>query len=450
MNHSMKKNIPYIIVGVVLLGLALIGGPRKCYHEAASENTDTLLVSDEAFLPGDNTRSYETAPARIQIFIENSGSMNGYINPVSEFKDALGKVIVKSDNFCQKTNLYFVNEQIYDVQETSLKGDATHFITNLSVESMKVGNTGSSNINNIFNMVLNKTKGDTISILFSDFVYSIQGTNVANQIANAKNATMAAFMNAIKENPDFATIILQCSSQFQGKYYDRKDQPIPYTGSRPYYIFIMGSYEHLLYIDKKLELNQTATGIPGLRNKYLLSSKTWLLDENSVQPLTTSYTNSQLIKPERNGYNIDFMKFDKNERRWEFAYALGIGNLFVDTSYLTDKANYDIEPDDIQLLKTEYTTDPAATNEVTQFDSPLVLQFGMSRSTQTPNIKVRLLNNMPSWVKEANISDDLGIVPAPSKTFAIGSLIEGIYEAFKAFTDNKPIFEFEIEINKYK
>lgn len=446
----MKKNVPYIAIAAIILAIIVIAKPWKGGRVSEKDDTDSVSVSNSTFLPADEDMSSMTPPTNIRIFMENSGSMDGYVNLNSEFKDALGKIIVKSANFCPSTNLYFVNNQIYDVQETALKGDVNNFVSQLNANNMKVGSTGSSNINKIFSLVLDKTGKDTISILFSDFVYSIKGTDVSSQVANAKNATMGAFMNAIKKDPDFATIILQCSSQFNGKYYDRNDQPISYTGIRPYYIFIMGSYEYLKYLDQKLELNKTNTGIPGLLNKYLLSSKTWSLDENTVQALTTSYTNSQMIKPERNGYDIDYFRFDKNDSKWEFAYALGVNNLFIDSSYLTDINNYEIEPNDVQLIKAEYTKDPSAINEVIQFTSPLVLQFGLAKTSQTPNLKVRLSNIIPSWVSAANIADDLGAVPSPSQTFAIGSLIEGVYEAFKSKTSDKPIFEFEIEINKYK
>ncbi len=382
--------------------------------------------------------------------MENSGSMDGYVNLNSEFKDALGKIIVKSNNYSSSTDLFFVNDAIYDVQQTALKGDINNFVSQLNSANMKVGATGSSNINKIFKMVLDKTVNDTVSILFSDFVYSIEGTNVSNQVSNAKNATMGAFMEAIKKNPDFATIILQCSSQFQGKYYDRNDHPIPFVGTRPYYIFIMGSYNKLKYLDEKLELKKSDTGIPGLTNKYMLSSKSWKLNDSTVQALTTSYTNSQLIKPERNGYDIDFFKFDQSDNNWNFAYALGLRKLFVDGSYLTDRSNYEVEPREVSIIKAEFTKDQAAISEVTQFSLPLVLQFGMERTVKTPNIKVRLMNKIPSWVLAADIPDDQGAVPSPTQTFAIGSLIAGVYEAYQSQTSGKPIFEFEVKINKYK
>ena len=446
----MKKNISYIVLTAIIIGIIVVTQPWKLGRTLHNEGTDTTAVQLENCLPAEGKESIRIVPVKTCIYMENSGSMDGYVNLNSEFKDALGKIIVKSNNCSSSTDLFFVNDAIYDVQQTALKGDINNFVSQLNASNMKVGATGSSNINKIFKMVLDKTVNDTVSILFSDFVYSIKGTDVSSQISNAKNATMGAFMDAIKRNPDFATIILQCSSQFQGKYYDRNDHPIPFVGTRPYYIFIMGPYDKLKYLDEKLALNNSNTGIPGLTNKYLLSSKTWTLDENTVQALTTSYTNSLLIKPDRNGFDIDFFKFDHSNSNWDFAYALGLSNLFVDGSYLTDKNNYEVEPGDVSVIKAEYTKDPAALSEVAQFSSPLVLQFSMERTVKTPNMKVRLINKIPAWVSAADVADDQGAVPSPTQTFAIGSLIAGVYEAYQSQTSGKPIFEFEVKINKYK
>ena len=439
----MKKNLPYIIVVAVIAIIVVVSKPwERPNPPRIDEPSDTIATQ----VNGET----EEVDVDICIYMENSGSMDGYVNLNSDFKDALGKIIVKSDVYGKSTNLYFINDKIYDIQETALKGDVNNFVSQLNASTMKIGMTGSSNINQIFRMVLDKTAQDTVSILFSDFVYSIKGTDVSSQVANAKNATMGAFMNAIKSNPNFATIILQCSSQFKGKYYDRNDKPIAYTGTRPYYIFIMGSCDKLQYIDKKLELNTSSTGIPGLMNIYFLSSKSYELNDGSVQVLTNSYTNSLLIKPEKNEYDIDFFKFDKNDAVWEFGYALDVSNMFIDESYLTDIANYEIEPSEITLMKAEFTKEQAAIDEVTQFTSPLVLQLGMNNTTRTPNIKVRLINHIPSWVSAANIMDDQGVVPEPMQTFAIESLISGVFEAFKSQTSNNPIFEYEVTINKYK
>jgi hypothetical protein len=443
----MKKYIPYLFLAFVLVVILIVVKPWKINHQYEDYKD---IETSSIYLPSDDSIRISSNSSSICIYMENSGSMDGYVNVNSEFKDALGKVIVKSSNFSKSTNLFFVNDNIYDVQETALKGNVNTFVSQLNAKNMKVGATGSSNINKIFKMILDKTNSDTVSIIFSDFVYSIKGTDVSNQVSNAKNATMGAFMEAIKKDPNFATIILQCSSQFQGKYYDRSDMPIAYSGIRPYYIFIMGNYERLIDLDKKLELNNSNTGIPGYLNKFILSSKFWKLNENTVKILTNSYTNSNLIKPERNDYDVDYFKFSNSEDSWCFAYALGVSNLFVDGTYLTDRNNYVIEPNDVKLVKAEFTKDQAALSEVSQFNTPLVLQFQMDNSTKTPNLKVRLENRIPSWVASSNIQDDKGEVPPPTQTFAIGSLIEGVYEAYQSNLEKNPIFEFEVKINSYK
>lgn len=446
----MKKYIPYLLLAVVGIIVILAWKPWENTRPGEEETEETTEeVTQKGYLPSDEIEQKSSGKPAVCIYMENSGSMDGYVNLNSEFKDALGKVIVKSNN-SYNTQLYFVNNAIYDVQETQLRGDVNNFVSQLNSSTMKIGSTGSSNINKIFSMVLDKTNKDTVSVLFSDFVYSIQGTDVSDQVANAKNATMGAFLKALKNNPNFATIILQCQSKFQGKYYNRNDNPVSYNGNRPYYIFIMGDYDKLMEIDKKLELNRSQTGIPGLLNKYMLSSKTWNLNEETVQVLTTSYTSSDLIKPEHNGMDIDFIKYDKSDGSVSFAYAFGVNNLFVDGSYLTDVSNYEIDPSGVKVIKAEYTTDEAALNEVNQFKHPYVLQLLIDNSTLTKNLKIRLINKLPKWVRNASVEDDLSGVPEETKTFAIASLLEGVYEAFASQTEHKPIFEFETIINEYK
>ena len=212
----------------------------------------------------------------------------------------------------------------------------------------------------------------------------------------------------------------------------------------------MGSLDKLKEINDKLELNNSQTGIPGLMNKYMLSSQTWNLDENTVQVLTTSYTNSDLIKADHNGMDIDFVKFDKSNGNVSFAYAFGVKNLFVDGSYLADISNYEFDPSSIKAIKAELTKDEAAVNEVPQFVRPIVLQLQLDLSSLSKNVKIRLMNKLPKWVASSSIEDDVEGVPDATKTFAIASLLEGVYEAFASKTEHKPIFEVETKINNYK
>ena len=190
----MKKNIPYIVLAAIIIGIIVAVKPWEIDRISHNESADTTEVLSDNRLPSEDGVSNQNMQVKTCIYMENSGSMDGYVNLNSKFKDALGKIIVKSNNCSSSTDLFFVNDAIYDVQQTALKGDVNNFVSQLNASNMKVGATGSSNINKIFKMVLDKTVNDTVSILFSDFVYSIKGTDVLSQVSNAKNATMGAFM----------------------------------------------------------------------------------------------------------------------------------------------------------------------------------------------------------------------------------------------------------------
>lgn len=158
----MKRNIPYIVLAAIIIGIIVAIKPWKNGRTSLEEGADTTAVQSGYYLPAEENASNQNVQVKTCIYMENSGSMDGYVNLNSEFKDALGKIIVKSNNYSITTDLFFVNDAIYDVQQTALKGDVNNFVSQLNASNMKVGATGSSNINKIFKMVLDKTVNDTV------------------------------------------------------------------------------------------------------------------------------------------------------------------------------------------------------------------------------------------------------------------------------------------------
>ena len=121
----MKKNLPYIIVVAVIAIIVVVSKPwERPNPPRIDEPSDTIATQ----VNGET----EEVDVDICIYMENSGSMDGYVNLNSDFKDALGKIIVKSDVYGKSTNLYFINDKIYDIQETALKGDVNNFVSQLN------------------------------------------------------------------------------------------------------------------------------------------------------------------------------------------------------------------------------------------------------------------------------------------------------------------------------
>lgn len=374
---------------------------------------------------------------QVNFYMENSGSMDGYVNGTTEFKDVLGKMIVSSHHFCKGTGFYFVNNDVYQVN-----GAAINFIQMLNPAKIKVGNVGSTDVNQIYRNILAHTNKDTISVLFSDCIYSV--SNVTNELDNAKNATTDAFLSALSRDPSLASIILQFSSSFTGTYYDRNDQPYPCTSARPYYVVITGNRNAVkqLYLDFKI------TSLPGLRNKCFLSSESWTLNSSMACSIISDYTNARRIKANKQNFlDIDEIKLSRDLNMLQFGVGVDFSEIFIDSSYITDPSNYFVKPSNYRVKSITAASASAIGDFSNAPKLPYAITIEVPITSFAPKITIGLKKNIPSWVLNANVDDDAGGIPSPYKSFAIKKMIEGIAAAY--CTDYDSYFKLEININRY-
>ena len=373
----------------------------------------------------------------VNFYMENSRSMDGYVNGTTEFKDVLGRMIVNTDHFCKVADFYFINNEAYKA-----KSNAIDFIQMLNPSQIKVGNGGTTDVNRIFRTLLSQTKNDTISILFSDCIYSVK--DVTESLDNAKNATTAAFLEATKENPNFATIILQFQSEFDGIYYDREDHKLSCRTQRPYYVVMMGHKDYLVQLYKEVKVAE----MPKLLNSYFLSTESWTLNEDNVAAIISDYTNAKRIKPCKNYMDIEQISLDRSSNILEFAIGFDADNLFVTPDYLKDAKNYEVVPNDYQVMDVVIPSNASLGDFSNKPKMPYALKLRVPEASCVPMITISLKNKLPGWVEESNIPDDLNMIPSPTQSFAIQKMIEGIYNAYDI--SNRDIAKFEININKYK
>ena len=97
----MKKNIPYIVLAAIVF-IIIIGKKKSSIIPPGGGNGQDTLVTNH-YLPPDDSEDNQKVHVNTCIYMENSGSMDGYVNLNSEFKDALGKIIVKSHNYSSST-----------------------------------------------------------------------------------------------------------------------------------------------------------------------------------------------------------------------------------------------------------------------------------------------------------------------------------------------------------
>lgn len=399
------------------------------------------------FLPADTATMKASKPV-VRIYMENSGSMNGYVTTNSQFKNALGHLITKADGFYAGTQLDFINQGIY---HTPMCDDLDNFVLNLNPTSMQVGNTSSTDINKIFKMILDRTSKDTVSVLVSDCMYDVD--NVGNLLSAAASSTTGTFMKSIRKaqeaKEEFACIIMQCVSEFSGNYYEG-NQAIPCNSERPYYVIVMGNKQQVMDFNNHMELEDTSTGLPGMKHKYILSSEpTWILDNMTARTYTSHFTNALRIQAHHDGLNIRKITTDHDKPTLKFAVGLGVSQLFVDDSYLLDKDNYDVAPSQYEIVD---VTDHAKFTECDFFRHPICLQLRTTGQEYAPQVTISLKNQIPAWVKECSYNERSGILPPAHQSYAIYEMVEGIYGAFYNTKEgnSKDLFQLPIRIDGYE
>ena len=94
----MRKLLAILVVALLVVAVIFLG--RSKTHEGDN---------GQHFLPADTVTLKGKKPV-VRIYMENSGSMNGYVTTNSQFKNALGHLITKADGFYAGTKLDFINQ----------------------------------------------------------------------------------------------------------------------------------------------------------------------------------------------------------------------------------------------------------------------------------------------------------------------------------------------------
>src|SRR5690606_26518809 len=94
----------------------------------------------------------------VNIFLENSGSMDGYVRGITDYEAALADLVVEIQHHYGEDNLsiYFVNTDVYPVKMDSNISD---FFSSLEPKKgpYVIGDQSVSELNEIFRMIVGRT-----------------------------------------------------------------------------------------------------------------------------------------------------------------------------------------------------------------------------------------------------------------------------------------------------
>jgi hypothetical protein len=397
-----------------------------------------------------NISPTQTASNRKPIYaayIENSMSMDGYVNGSTEFKNAiygfLSDILLKTNGLTDSLNLFYVNSEMLPFKE-----DVRDFIEKLNPVAFKTrgGKRGSSDIGLILEKMVQQTAANKVSLMVSDCVFSPgKGKNAKDYLVAQGIGVKRAFADALMQHPNLATVVIQLKSSFSGSYYDYENHPVALNAKRPYYIWLMGSDLNIKKLLETIDVKQIKNGgISAIYAMYPAGNVNTpafkILRTNKMGTFDLDRNNPQ-------NAIIDAKVADRTENIGQFQLAVGIdlSKTGLSDDFLTEPKNYRLNADNYTLTiqkipESEQRNDPA----LSTFSHKLLLN---TKNLKTQAVSIELMPALPTWVTASNSEDDRQQTGEElNKTFGIKYLVEGVSDAYASQSKGQNAF-FNIKLN---
>lgn len=389
-------------------------------------------------------QSNDTKPI-VNVYLENSGSMFGYVNGLTEFEESVYSYL--SDiclNCTDSLNLYYINSRIVPLQnKLSNNARIKDFIERLSPNHFVSagGSLGTTDIAEMMVSVLGKTDDNVVSIFISDCIFSPgKGINASEYLVNQEIGVKVAFADKLKNESTFCVKAYRLNGKFNGKYYNRLDQPTNISDIRPFYMILMGREDLINVISKKVPEEKIKGR--GVEHSFTISKSTHNVNYEVIATPKMGTFKKCMKNPKF--HIIDAKKADKGKKQGKFMFTLG-----VDFSGLPIAGDYLIHPENYSLSSKDYTLSISTPKEKGKYSH--LLSFTLNEQIHQPgkcDLKIMLKKQLPSWIAQCTDEDGLNIHrdDAMTKTYGLKYLFEGIYEAFDC-DDNSCFVGMKVFIN---
>jgi hypothetical protein len=425
--------------------------------EAESVGTKKLTDYILAFCK-DHSRKSQTAPeiynpkltsknsnkSQVKVFIENSGSMDGYVKGIKDFEIVIGKLLVLCKDFCAQNaksdfDVFFINKEVYPAPEIKELTDFARALEPTKSSPYNKGDRSESILNDVIKSIIDSTSENSISILISDCIYSLEPTkDTKGSLGYQQNATMEVFLNKFRNNSSLrlTTCIYKMISDYEGNYfpfdYDpkKKNSISLYSiqAKRPYYIWVIGESARVSDFNKKINFNS----LKGFQNSYILSNFT-----KEKQPYYTVLKETNKVgsfkQTDRGGKDVkSIADIEYDGGIFQFSVAVDLGNIPVDSSYLVTAKNY-VAPGFVVKSVEKIDRNKLSQRDFVSVEKTTATHF-ITVSTiskdKIQDLKLELSNKIPAWVEQSNSTNDTDVKKQLDKTFGLAYLIRGVSDAY--------------------
>lgn len=386
----------------------------------------------------------------VHFFLENSGSMFGYFEPTSiEGPEAfidLGNILSRLQYEVDSVKTYLISEKVHPIGDNA-KGFTDYF----RPWKMKIKGQGlSSDITKMFSECIQQTSDNSISILVSDGIYSIDKKNIIDELKRSSQKTKHELIGRLRER-DFAIAAIKFNGVFNGVYYCPKKGEERINQRRPYYIWIFGDLSQI----EKIIKASVMEGEKGYENSAFFfkndqikySSKVLDSGSSKIGAFKSGEENSVLIIK-----NAEKAERGTNEGEFQFGLAVDYSELPLSSDFIENIDNYTITPDDYEVVgvipRQEFDDNTSNTIKITVKDwTPTHILEIRNKSKLLGDFKLSLDQNLPSWILLSSSNGDEDIIGNTTKTFGFKYLmVDGIFQAFDEVNKHKPYCNIKFKV----
>lgn len=402
-----KKKILFgLVVSFLLSTIIGCGGSHRGKGKINSNKKDTATayISPVEFTP------------IINIYIENSGSMDGYVKGQTEFEQIVYNYLVdlKQIRVAKELNLNYINSEILPQQD-----DIRDFIEKLEPTSFKAkgGNRGASDMALMINDILSEMNDSTVSIFISDCIFSPgKGKNAEDYLVNQQIGIKNFLGDYINEHPNLAVVGYRCMSQFEGLCYDKNDLGKYYKGSRPFYIWLFGGQGAINRI--RIEMQKNNRPLKGVENVFTVftGGKDMSISDYAVKIKSGNFD----LDKDDPKHSIMNLKADKGGRI-RFSVEVNYAPLILSDEYLCNMEHYELSDPKFKLISVERIKEYKKYSHLLTFETEHV----------HPTTLDVIINKVPpTWPELYNDDEGNEITEDNAdKTFGIKYMAEGIASA---------------------
>lgn len=414
---------------IVALLLLVVGGVYLWLSSSKSEQRSSEQAAAKPALAHVKT---------VKVFVENSGSMDGYVRAVnSQLKSDLNALVsgmsilkdpVSSAPLVDTIELNYINSELIPI-----KSSISHFTETLSVQAFRDygGSRASTSLQDLLERVQRITGPEEVSIFISDMILDLQSGQSAESVSTNIETTLRRHL---MNRPHWAVVVWRMESDFDGTYYEAGAK-VALKAKRPYYILMMGDQAQLYSL---LSKGQLPDNLPFYKHRthQMILEQTMDDLQYTVSPSAIS---GSLALDRNDKHTIHEAKVGKQPsggRAFAFEVKMYPSQTLQDEARLLAPASYEILPATYRLSKVRRGNDGAI---YLRIESPEVV---------LGTITVSLMQTIPQWVNSVHAEANTAILDPKnlSRTYGIKYILEGLSRPYES--SSAKLFTLQVNLKE--